>query len=56
MRTSIVILVLMSALSALAIGCTPSSTRTIGFEPRSYPYVPELGLDGPNAASSNPTK
>ncbi len=56
MRSPILILVLLSTLSALAIGCMPSSTRAIGFEPRAYQYVPELGLDGPNASSSNPNK
>jgi hypothetical protein len=50
MRNSILLLVLFSISSALAAGCAPSATRAIGFEPRSYQYVPELGLDGPNAA------
>jgi hypothetical protein len=53
MRTSILFLVLFSISSALATGCMPSTTKTIGFEPRSYPYLPQLGLpDGPSGTGA----
>jgi hypothetical protein len=50
MRSSILILVLFSISSAFVAGCA-STAQALAFEPRSYPYVPELGLDGPNAAN-----
>jgi len=45
MRKSIPLLALLSIiLSALTIGCLPE-TQSVAFEPRSYPYVPEMGPD-----------
>jgi hypothetical protein len=51
MRTPILVLVLASIMSILAAGCasTPFSPN-IAFEPRAYPYSPELGSDGPSSA------
>jgi hypothetical protein len=45
MRKSIALLALLSIiLSALSIGCLPDA-QSVAFEPRSYPYVPEMGAD-----------
>jgi hypothetical protein len=52
MKSPVLILVLVSTLAALAAGCVPSTTRALAFEPRSYPFVPELGLDGPNGTNT----
>jgi hypothetical protein len=51
MRTSILLLVLASIMSIFAAGCasTPFSPN-IAFGPRAYPYLPELGADGPASA------
>ncbi len=44
MRKSIVLFVLASIVSVLAVGCMPNADRgPIAFAPRVYPYVPELG-------------
>lgn len=44
MRQSIVLFVLASIVSVLAVGCMPNATRgAVAFVPRVYPYVPELG-------------
>ncbi len=43
MHKSIVLLVLASILSVLAIGCMNADRGPIAFAPRVYPYVPELG-------------
>jgi hypothetical protein len=47
MRSSVLLFVLASIMSAFAVGCMPSTLGTIAFEPRSYPYVPQMGPDGP---------
>jgi hypothetical protein len=47
MRKSIVLLSLVSIVCALCAGCVPNASRgPVQFEPRSYPYVPELGPGG----------
>lgn len=48
MLRSILLLVTASILSTLALGCMPNTLPAIAFEPRSYPYVPEMGPDGPS--------
>ena len=45
MRKSIWLLALLPLLSSLAIGCVPSTLQTSAFEPRVYPYVPQVGSD-----------
>ena len=47
MKRSVLVLVLAAIVSMLAVGCVSSATPQIAFEPRVYPYVPELGPDGP---------
>jgi hypothetical protein len=57
MFKSIVTLVLTSMLAALAAGCASTTLPNIAFEPRVYPYVPEMGPDGPQtSANALPTK
>jgi hypothetical protein len=44
MRNSILVLVLAAIASAFAAGCASTGLPTnIAFEPRAYPYSPELG-------------
>jgi len=52
MRNPILLFVLASVLSALAVGCMPSTLGQLAFEPRSYPYVPQMGPDGPSGSST----
>jgi hypothetical protein len=52
MRSSILMFVLASIVSAFAVGCMPSTLGQIAFEPRSYPYVPQMGPDGPSGSST----
>jgi hypothetical protein len=47
MKRSVLVLVLASVASLFAVGCVSSAVPTVAFEPRVYPYVPELGPDGP---------
>ena len=57
MRKSILVLVLTSIAAAFAAGCASTPLPSIAFEPRAYPYLPELGPDGPTgSASAVPTK
>jgi hypothetical protein len=57
MFKSMLTLVLTSTLAALAAGCASTTLPNIAFEPRVYPYVPEMGPDGPEtAAKALPTK
>lgn len=53
MRKSIWLLALLPLLSSLSLGCASAlqGTGTASFEPRSYPYVPELG---PDQTAQNP--
>ena len=48
MKRSILVLALASILSTLAVGCLPNAMPAVAFEPRVYPYVPELGPDAAN--------
>jgi len=43
------VLVLASIVSMLSVGCVSSAIPQVAFEPRVYPYVPELGPDGPGS-------
>jgi hypothetical protein len=57
MRKSILALVLTSIAAAFAAGCASTPFPSIAFEPRAYPYVPELGPDGPTgSAKALPTR
>jgi hypothetical protein len=48
MKRSVFVLVLASIVSMLAMGCASTGVMTAeAFEPRVYPYVPEMGPDGP---------
>ena len=48
MKRSVLVLVLASIVSMLAVGCA-STMPQVAFEPRVYPYGPELGPDGPGS-------
>jgi len=43
MRKSVYLFALLPLLSMLSIACVPSTLQDVAFEPRVYPYVPELG-------------
>jgi hypothetical protein len=43
------LIVTASILGTFALGCAPSLMHTASFEPRVYPYVPQLGPDGPQS-------
>jgi hypothetical protein len=45
MKRSVLVLVLASIVSMLAVGCASSGVPAVAFEPRAYPYVPRP--DGP---------
>jgi len=47
MKRSVLFLVLASIVSMMSVGCVSSAMPQVAFEPRVYPYVPELGPDGP---------
>ena len=47
MKRSVLGLVLVSILSMLAVGCASSGMPNVAFEPRVYPYVPQVDVDGP---------
>jgi hypothetical protein len=47
MKRSVLGLVLASLLSMLAVGCVSSAVPSVAFEPRVYPYVPQVDIDGP---------
>ncbi len=47
MLRSMLLLVTASILATLALGCVHSGPSQTAFEPRVYPFVPELGPDGP---------
>ena len=51
MFRSILVLVLASVAAGFAAGCMPNTLPAVAFEPRVYPYVPELGPDAPNASA-----
>jgi hypothetical protein len=52
MRKSIVLFVLASIMAAFAAGCGATMPNTaFAFEPRSYPYIPELG--GPDSPENS---
>jgi hypothetical protein len=43
MQRSIVLLVLVSIVTALLVGCVPNSDRgPIAFTPRDHPYLPQV--------------
>lgn len=52
MRKSILLLLLASIASIFAAGCASGPVPNVAFqfEPRVYPYVPEMGPDGPTGA------
>jgi hypothetical protein len=51
MRKSILVLLLTSIASIFAAGCASGMPNVASqFEPRVYPYVPEMGPDGPASA------
>ena len=57
MFKSILAVVLTSIVATFATGCASIPGTNIAFEPRVYPYVPELGPDGPaSSAKALPTK
>jgi hypothetical protein len=47
MKRSVLVLVLASIVSMLSVGCASSAMPQAAFEPRVFPYVPELGHLGP---------
>jgi hypothetical protein len=48
MKRPMLVLVLASIVSTLAVGCMPNTMPAVAFEPRVYPYVPQLGPDATN--------
>ncbi|HEY3816973.1 MAG TPA: hypothetical protein VGL81_07380 [Polyangiaceae bacterium] len=45
MKKSVLVLVVASILSVFAVGCASSGMPAVAFEPRVYPYVPQVGFD-----------
>ncbi len=45
MKRSVLVLVLASLASLFAVGCVSSVPPSFAFEPRVYPYVPQVGTN-----------
>jgi hypothetical protein len=44
MKRSVIVIVLASMVSVFAAGCASTGIPPVAFEPRVYPYVPEVAL------------